>query len=212
MVIYSRRLRSQANRRGFGQDKAKRVSSVKRKGLPPEGVSLKLRCQTSPAAAAAAAAGVGRACDSGMANKENELASEDMWGVHYSDKCGHPLTSGEGSKMAGVGYSDAIAQALDHWFTLGAGSHQEMVAGTFHEWQKPAQQLFRVQEYGSHEAATEGVVEGGSPVVFLPRRCRGDSQGHRVLHISTPLTVVGGAQRGRDPQTAAVPHWTNWDG
>jgi len=100
--------RSQANHRGFGQDKAKRVSSVKRKGLPPEGVSLKVRCQTS--------AGAGRACDSGMANKENELASEDMWGVHYNDKCGHPLTSGEGSKMAGVGSkcSDAVAEVRTH--------------------------------------------------------------------------------------------------
>ncbi|KAJ3606338.1 hypothetical protein NHX12_025859 [Muraenolepis orangiensis] len=53
-----------------------------------------------------------------MANKENELAStEDMWGVHYNDKCGHPLTSGEASKMAGVGSkcSDTMAQiSKDH--------------------------------------------------------------------------------------------------
>ncbi|CAL8317309.1 unnamed protein product [Merluccius merluccius] len=99
--------RSQVSRRGFGRDKVKRVSSVKRKGLPFTGVSLKLRCQTSPAA--------GQACDSGMANKENELASEDMWGVHYNDKCGHPLTSGESSKMAGSKCSDAMAQlSKDH--------------------------------------------------------------------------------------------------
>ena len=87
----------------------KRVSSVKRKGLPLTGGDLKLRCK--------AAAAAGQACDSGMANKENELASsEDMWGIHYNDKCAPPLTSGETSKMAGVGSkcSDSMAQVRTH--------------------------------------------------------------------------------------------------
>ena len=93
------------NHSGSGRGKAKRVSSVKRKGLPSTGGKLKLRCQAAPVA--------DQACDSGMANKENELASsEDMWGGHYNDKCAHPLTTGEASKMAGVGSkcSDAMAQ------------------------------------------------------------------------------------------------------
>ena len=86
----------------------KRVSSVKRKGLPLTGGNLKLWCQAAPPLAAA-----GQACDPGMANKENELASSaDTWGVHYNDKCAHPLTSGEASKMAGVGSkcSDVMSQ------------------------------------------------------------------------------------------------------
>uniref|UniRef100_A0A8C5C336 Katanin p80 subunit B-like 1 n=2 Tax=Gadus morhua TaxID=8049 RepID=A0A8C5C336_GADMO len=102
--------RYQVNHSGSGRGKAKRVSSVKRKGLPSTGGKLKLRCQAAPVA--------DQACDSGMANKENELASsEDMWGGHYNDKCAHPLTTGEASKMAGVGSkcSDAMAQlSKDH--------------------------------------------------------------------------------------------------
>lgn len=86
------------------------MSSIKRKGLPSTGGNLKLRCQAAPVA--------DQACDSGMANKENELASsEDMWGVHYNDKCAHPLTTGEASKMAGAGSkcSDVVAQlSKDH--------------------------------------------------------------------------------------------------
>lgn len=52
---------------------------------------------------------VGRVCDRGMANKENELTcSDDVRGMHYNDNCGLPVNSAEASKMAGASskYSD----------------------------------------------------------------------------------------------------------
>ena len=55
------------------------------------------------------ASDAGRACDPGMANKENELTcSDDGRGIHYNDNCGHPVNSAEASKMAGASskYSD----------------------------------------------------------------------------------------------------------
>ncbi|KAM3861485.1 KATNB1-like protein 1 [Diretmus argenteus] len=88
--------------------KAKRTSSLKRKGSSLAGVSLKLHCQSSRA---------GRVCDPGMANKENELTcSEDMRGIHYIDNCGLPGNSAEASKMAGASskYSDFAELSKDH--------------------------------------------------------------------------------------------------
>ncbi|KAM4600484.1 KATNB1-like protein 1 isoform 2-T2 [Polymixia lowei] len=98
--------RVQVNFRVYSPGKAKQVSSCKRKGSPLKGVSLKLHCQTSRA---------GQSCDTGMANKENELTcSEDMRGIHYNDNCGLPVNSVEASKMAGASskYSDNFAE--DH--------------------------------------------------------------------------------------------------
>ncbi|KAK2855949.1 hypothetical protein Q5P01_004684 [Channa striata] len=88
--------------------KAKRLSSFKRKGCPVEEVGLKLRRKTSD---------VGRVCNPGMANKENELAcSDDVRGNLYNDNCGLPLNSAEASKMAGASskYSDLTELSKDH--------------------------------------------------------------------------------------------------
>lgn len=80
--------------------KVKRSSSFKRKGCPVVEVGSKLHRTTSD---------VGRVCDRGMANKENELTcSDDVRGMHYNDNCGLPVNSAEASKMAGASskYSD----------------------------------------------------------------------------------------------------------
>lgn len=73
---------------------AKRLSSCKRKGGPLVEVGSKLHRRTSD---------VGRGCDPGMANKENELTcSDDVRGIHYNDNCGLPVNFAEASKMAGA--------------------------------------------------------------------------------------------------------------
>lgn len=80
--------------------KAKRLTSVKRKGCPVAEVGSKLHRKTSD---------VGRASDRGMANKENELTcSDDVRGMYYNENCGLPVNSAEASKMAGASskYSD----------------------------------------------------------------------------------------------------------
>ncbi|XP_029902391.1 KATNB1-like protein 1 [Myripristis murdjan] len=91
-----------------GPGKSKRESACKRKVCSLVSVSLKRLCQASRA---------GRACDPGMANKENELTcSEDMRSVHYSDNCGLPVNSAETSKMAGASskYIDFTELSKDH--------------------------------------------------------------------------------------------------
>ncbi|KAA8583017.1 KATNB1-like protein 1 [Etheostoma spectabile] len=88
--------------------KAKRLSSYKRKGCPLVEVGLKLHRRTSD---------VGRVCEPGMANKENELTcSDDVRGMHYNDHCGLPMNSAEASKMAGASskYSDLTELSKDH--------------------------------------------------------------------------------------------------
>ncbi|XP_062324366.1 KATNB1-like protein 1 [Osmerus eperlanus] len=72
--------------------KVKRVSVCKRKARQAVLSSVVLR--RVPRA--------GLACD--MANKENELISEDIEGdVHYNDNCGFPVNSAEASKMTEPG-------------------------------------------------------------------------------------------------------------
>ncbi|XP_074471744.1 KATNB1-like protein 1 isoform X2 [Sebastes fasciatus] len=88
--------------------KAKRLSSCKRKGSPSVEVGSKLHRRTS---------NVGRVCERGMANKENELTcSDDVRGMHYKDKCGLPVNSAEASKMAGASskYSEFTELSKDH--------------------------------------------------------------------------------------------------
>ncbi|KAE8286709.1 KATNB1-like protein 1 Katanin p80 subunit B-like 1 [Larimichthys crocea] len=88
--------------------KVKRSSSFKRKGCPVVEVGSKLHRTTSD---------VGRVCDRGMANKENELTcSDDVRGMHYNDNCGLPVNSAEASKMAGASskYSDFTELSKDH--------------------------------------------------------------------------------------------------
>ncbi|XP_068199235.1 KATNB1-like protein 1 [Antennarius striatus] len=88
--------------------KVKRLSSLKKKKCcPVVEVGLKLHRKT---------ADVGCAHDPGMANKENELTcSDDVRGMH-NDKCGLPVNSAEGSKMAGASskYSDLSELSKDH--------------------------------------------------------------------------------------------------
>ncbi|XP_056150692.1 KATNB1-like protein 1 [Lampris incognitus] len=88
---------------------AKQVSLYTRKRHQVEASSLKVCCQSSR---------VGWACDTGMANKENELTcSEDLRSVYYNDNCGLPVNSVEASKMTGVGskYSDHFTElSKDH--------------------------------------------------------------------------------------------------
>ncbi|KAF3703105.1 KATNB1-like protein 1 Katanin p80 subunit B-like 1 [Channa argus] len=88
--------------------KAKQPSSFKRRGCPLEEVGLKLHRKASD---------VGRVCNPGMANKENELAcSDDVRSNLYNDNCGLPLNSAEASKMAGASskYSDLTELSKDH--------------------------------------------------------------------------------------------------
>lgn len=80
--------------------KVKRLSSCKRKGCALAEVGIKLHRSASD---------VGRSCDPGMANKENELTcSDDIRGIHCNDNRGLPVNSAEASKMAGASskYSD----------------------------------------------------------------------------------------------------------
>lgn len=83
--------------------KAKRASSVKRKGCPVAEVGSKLHRKTS---------NVDCAHDCGMANKENELTCSD----DIRRNCGLPVNSGEGSKMAGATskYSDFTEVRAEH--------------------------------------------------------------------------------------------------
>uniref|UniRef100_A0A3Q0RPQ1 Katanin p80 subunit B-like 1 n=1 Tax=Amphilophus citrinellus TaxID=61819 RepID=A0A3Q0RPQ1_AMPCI len=83
--------------------KVKRLTSCKRKSCALAEVGVKLHRRASD---------VGRLCDPGMANKENELTcSDDVRG------CGFPVNSAEASKMAGASskYSDFTEQlSKDH--------------------------------------------------------------------------------------------------
>ncbi|CAG03527.1 unnamed protein product [Tetraodon nigroviridis] len=83
--------------------KAKRASSVKRKGCPVVEVGSKLHRRTSNA---------DRAHDCGMANKENELTCSD----DLPRNGGLPVNSGEASKMAGATSkcSDFTELSKDH--------------------------------------------------------------------------------------------------
>lgn len=87
--------RFQVHYRVHSPGKAKRASSVKRKGCPVVEVGSKLHRKASD---------VGYAHDCGMANKENELTCSD----DIRRNCGLPVNSGEASKMAGASskYSD----------------------------------------------------------------------------------------------------------
>lgn len=101
--------RFQVHYRVHSQGKAKRLSSFKRKGCPVAEVGLKLHRKTSD---------VGRVCDRGMANKENELTcSDDVRGMHYNDNCRLPVNSAEASKMAGASskYSDFTEVIVTVW-------------------------------------------------------------------------------------------------
>ncbi|XP_008283053.1 KATNB1-like protein 1 [Stegastes partitus] len=100
--------RLQVHRRVHSQDKAKRLSSCKRKSCALVEAGKKLHRRTSD---------VGHSCDPGMANKENELTcSDDVRGIHYNDNRGLPVNSAEASKMAGASskYSDFTELSKDH--------------------------------------------------------------------------------------------------
>lgn len=86
--------RFQVHYRVHSPGKVKRATSCKRKSCALAEVGVKLHRRSSD---------VGRLCDPGMANKENELTcSDDVRG------CGFPVNSAEASKMAGASskYSD----------------------------------------------------------------------------------------------------------
>lgn len=86
--------RFQVHYRVHSPGKVKRATSCKRKSCGLAEVGVKLHRRSSD---------VGRLCDPGMANKENELTcSDDVRG------CGFPVNSAEASKMAGASskYSD----------------------------------------------------------------------------------------------------------
>lgn len=110
-------------------------------------VGLKLHRKTSD---------VGRACDHGMANKENELTcSDDVRGMHYNDNCGLPVNSAEASKMAGASskYSDFTELSKDHeamTHVLFGRNLRLKVAQTL--WRKNASELvaylIRIQDTG----------------------------------------------------------------
>ncbi|XP_078130435.1 KATNB1-like protein 1 [Sander vitreus] len=127
--------------------KAKRLPSCKRKGCPLVEVGLKLHRRTSD---------VGRVCDPGMANKENELTcSDDVRGMHYNDNCGLPVNSAEASKMAGASskYSDLTELSKDHeamTHILFGRNLRLKVAQTL--WQKNASELvaylIRIEDTG----------------------------------------------------------------
>uniref|UniRef100_A0A8C9X8Y8 Katanin p80 subunit B-like 1 n=1 Tax=Sander lucioperca TaxID=283035 RepID=A0A8C9X8Y8_SANLU len=127
--------------------KAKRLPSCKRKGCPLVEVGLKLHRRTSD---------VGRVCDPGMANKENELTcSDDVRGMHYNDNCGLPVNSAEASKMAGASskFSDLTELSKDHeamTHILFGRNLRLKVAQTL--WQKNASELvaylIRIEDTG----------------------------------------------------------------
>nr|XP_020459698.1 KATNB1-like protein 1 [Monopterus albus]XP_020459700.1 KATNB1-like protein 1 [Monopterus albus] len=127
--------------------KAKRLSACKRKGCLLEEVGFKLHCRTS---------NVGRVCDPGMANKENELTcSDDVRSIHYNDNCGLPVNFTEASKMTGASskYSDFTELSKDHdamTRVLFGRNLQLKVALTL--WQRNASELVayltRIQDTG----------------------------------------------------------------
>lgn len=100
--------RFQVHYRVHSPGKVKRATSCKRKSCALAEVGVKLHRRSSD---------VGRLCDPGMANKENELTcSDDVRG------CGFPVNSAEASKMAGASskYSDfaEVRNSSSNWLFL----------------------------------------------------------------------------------------------
>ncbi|XP_025999294.1 KATNB1-like protein 1 [Astatotilapia calliptera] len=133
--------RFQVHYRVHSPGKVKRATSCKRKSCGLAEVGVKLHRRSSD---------VGRLCDPGMANKENELTcSDDVRG------CGFPVNSAEASKMAGASskYSDFAELSKDHEAmtqVLFGRSLRLKVALTL--WRKSASELvaylIRIQDTG----------------------------------------------------------------
>ncbi|XP_061125629.1 KATNB1-like protein 1 isoform X1 [Syngnathus typhle] len=85
----------------------KRPSFRKRKSSLSLEVGVKLHRKTS---------NVGRARDTGMANKENEVTCSDLRGNRYRDNCRPTVNAAGASKMAGPAskYSDFTELSKDH--------------------------------------------------------------------------------------------------
>uniref|UniRef100_A0A3B4EY13 Katanin p80 subunit B-like 1 n=1 Tax=Pundamilia nyererei TaxID=303518 RepID=A0A3B4EY13_9CICH len=134
-------MKFQVHYRVHSPGKVKRATSCKRKSCGLAEVGVKLHRRSSD---------VGRLCDPGMANKENELTcSDDVRG------CGFPVNSAEASKMAGASskYSDFAELSKDHEAmtqVLFGRSLRLKVALTL--WRKSASELvaylIRIQDTG----------------------------------------------------------------